>query len=139
MTIRKWNAAQRIGLSAFLLLTLAGVSPGAQYEIKEMTPEVKTALENRRNRFDQLQAFETQGVLGENNRGYVDVLQHHPEARALAEVENKDRRTIYQTIAQQNNLTDALETIEKVFAEVQREKASPGKKIQREDGRWVTK
>ena len=139
MAIRKLSAAQRIGLSTFLLLTLAGVSPGAQYEIKEMTPEVKAALENRRNRFDQLQAFEAQGVLGENNRGYVEVLQDNPEAWALVEVENKDRRIIYQTIAQQNNLTDALETIEKVFAEVQREKASPGEKIQREDGRWVTK
>ena len=139
MAIRKLSAAQRIGLSTFLLLTLAGVSPGAQYEIKEMTPEVKAALENRRNRFDQLQAFEAQGVLGENNRGYVEVLQDNPEAWALVEVENKDRRIIYQTIAHQNNLTDALETIEKVFAEGQREKASPGEKIQREDGRWVTK
>lgn len=139
MTIRKWNAAKRIGLSACLFLSLAGVASAAQYEIKEMTPEVKTALENRRNRFDELQALETRGVLGENNRGYVEVLQDNPEARALVEAENKDRRLIYQTIEKQNNLTNALETIEKVFAQVQREKASPGEKIQLEDGRWVTK
>lgn len=139
MTMQKLSAAKRIGLSVFLLLSLSGVLSGAQYEIKEMTPEVKAALENRRNRFEELQAFEARGVLGENNHGYIEVLEDDSRARALAEAENKDRKLIYQTIEQQNNLTNALETIEKVFAEVQREKASPGKKIQLEDGRWVTK
>jgi uncharacterized protein YdbL (DUF1318 family) len=110
-----------------------------KYDIKEMTPEVQAALDNRRNRFDKLQVLKAKGTIGENNRGYVEVLNPNQEAEALVQAENKDRRLIYQTIERQNNLTNALETIEKVFAQVQRDKASSGEKIQEESGRWMTK
>ncbi len=110
-----------------------------KYDIKEMTPAVKTALENRRDRFDDLKAFKVQGIIGENNRGYVEALTSDSAAQRLVDAENKDRKVIYQTIEEQNNLSGALETIEKVFAQVQREKSNPGDKIQTEDGQWVTK
>lgn len=110
-----------------------------KYDIKEMTPEVKAALENRRSRFDQLKDLKAKGVAGENNRGYVEVLKDDPSARSLVESENNDRRVIYKTIEVQNNLFGAMETIEKVFAQVQRDKASPGDQIQTENGTWEIK
>ena len=113
------------------------VSVQAQYDIKEMTPEVKAALENRRVRYDKLREFKAQGMAGETNRGYVDVLTPNGEVSSLVDAENSDRRIIYQTIAQQNNLSNAMATIEKVFAQVQRDKANPGDKIQNEDGSWI--
>lgn len=110
-----------------------------KYDIKEMTPEVKAALENRRSRFDQLKSLKAQGIVGENNRGYVEVLKNDPSVRSLVESENNDRRVIYKTIEVQNDLFGARETIEKVFAQVQRDKANPGDKTQTEDGVWVVK
>ena len=110
-----------------------------KYDIKEMTPEVKAALESRRNRFEQLKSLKAQGFVGENNRGYLEVLGNDSSARSLVDSENNDRRVIYKAIEVQNNLSSALATIEKVFAQVQRDKASPGDKIQDEDGAWVTK
>ena len=110
-----------------------------KYDIKEMTPEVKTALEDRRSRFDQLKSLKAKGLVGENNRGYVEALGNDSAAGSLVDSENNDRRVIYKTIEVQNNLSGALGTIEKVFAQVQRDKASPGDKVQDEDGRWVTK
>ena len=110
-----------------------------KYDIKEMTPEVQAALENRRSRFDQLKDLKAQGIVGENNRGYVEVLGNDFSARSLVDSENNDRRVIYKTIEVQNNLSGALETIEKVFAQVQRDKASSGDKMQNEDGAWVVK
>ena len=109
------------------------------YSIKEMTPEVKAALENRRERFDQLAQLKQKGVVGENSKGYVDVLVTGQGAEDLAKAENQDRQIIYKTIAQQNNLGDVVDKIEKVFAEVQRDKAQPGDKIQNEEGSWVVK
>lgn len=110
------------------------------YNIKEMTPEVKSALDGRRERFDQLRALKDQGAIGENNKGYVEVLGGDGQAQALANAENKDRRFIYQTIVAQNNLPfDALSTIETVFAQEQRERAKAGDKIQDAGGNWVTK
>ena len=111
----------------------------AKYSIKSMTPEVEAALDGRRNRFDQLNELKTKGLVGENNKGYVEALSEDKDAKVLAKAENADRKVIYATIADQNGLTEAIETIEKVFAQVQRDKAEAGQKVQTEDGEWVTK
>ena len=115
------------------------VSAGEQYTIKEMTPEVMSALGNRRNRYDELEKLKQQGKIGENNRGYVEVFSDEENIKTLVEAENRDRKIIYQTIADQNNLKEALGTIEKVFAQTQRDNAEPGSKIQLKDGRWIVK
>jgi len=132
--------------AAFILLTSSlvmtrplPVGADVKYSIKEMTPEVTAALENRRNRYEKLREIKSQGIIGENNRGYVELLVDDQAAKTLLEAENKDRKVIYQTIADQNGLTNALATIEKVFAQEQRERAQPGEKIQTEDGQWVVK
>ncbi len=111
----------------------------AKYSIKSMTPEVEAALDGRRNRFDQLNEFKLKGLIGENNRGYVEALSEDKDVKVLAKAENIDRKVIYMTIADQNGLTDAIETIEKIFAQVQRDKAEAGQRIQTEDGQWMTK
>jgi len=129
----------------FITLFLAGIfySPAVfaegKYSIKQMTPQVQAALDNRRSRFEQLRALKGKGVVGENNHGYLQVLVADPQASALVEAENSDRRVIYNTIAQQNGLTQALGAIESVFAQVQADKAEAGDKVQTEDGRWISK
>ena len=111
-----------------------------KYDIKEMTPPVKKALESRRERYDKLEFLKTDGVIGENNSGYVEVLKSGQGAESAVNAENADRKTIYKAIVEQNNLgSGALSAVEKVFAEVQRNKAGAGDKIQKEDGSWTTK
>ena len=126
------------GLANVLLCVQPTFAQG-KYSIKEMTPEVQTALDNRRDRFDQLRNLKAKGVIGENNRGYVELLTSDATAKDLVDAENRDRTLIYKTIETQNNLIDALATIEKVFAQVQSDKASPGDKIQDENGHWANK
>ncbi len=111
----------------------------AKYSIKQMTPEVQSALNARRERFSQLRDFKANGVIGETNKGYVEVLVDESGAKELVAAENENRTVIYRTIAQQNGLEGEQGTIEKVFAAVQREKAEAGDKIQTEDGEWTTK
>jgi uncharacterized protein YdbL (DUF1318 family) len=111
----------------------------AKYSIKQMTPEVQSALNNRRDRFEQLRQLKHAGAVGENNHGYVEVLNKEGDAQSLASAENNDRRVIYQTIAEQNGLQGALDTIETVFAQVQRDKADSGDKIQDSNGQWSVK
>ena len=110
------------------------------YDIKKMTLEVKTSLDSRRARFDALKMLKEKGAVGENNQGYIDALVKDSESESMAQAENKDRQFIYMTILEQNNLPqDSLKTIETVFAQVQRDKANPGDKIQDENGQWSTK
>ena len=111
----------------------------AKYNIKEMTSEVEGALNSRRDRFEQLEALKAKGVVGENNQGYEEVLEKGQGAEELVDAENADRKVIYQTIAEQNDLKDQVKLIEQAFAEVQREKAAVGEKIQDEDGKWIIK
>lgn len=110
-----------------------------KYSIKEMTPEVQQALNARKDRFGQLRSLKSSGAIGENNRGYVEVVSNDPSAASVVSQENQDRKIVYQTIAQQNDLQGVLSTIESAFAEVQRDKAESGDKVQTEDGRWITK
>ena len=134
------NLKKILILNLGIIVMLAGVCLAeSKYSIKQMTPEVESALESRRSRYDQLADFKKRGMIGENNQGYVEFLQGDVDARALAEAENNDRRIIYRTIAEQNDLKDAIATIEKIFAQVQRDKAQPGEKIQQEDGAWTSK
>ena len=110
-----------------------------QYSIKQMTPEVQSALDGRRERYQRLEDLKGQGLVGEDNRGYVQAFGNDPAVIAVVDAENQDRRIIYQTIAQQNHLTGALQTIEQVFAQEQRDRARSGVKVQEPDGSWTTK
>ncbi len=111
----------------------------AQYAIQEMTPEVQAALDGRRNRYEELVHLKKEGLVGENNRGYVEAFSERQDVLQLVADENRDRKIIYTTIARQNGLTGALATIERVFAQEQRDRAQSGVKIQNGDGSWVTK
>lgn len=127
-------------LLAVFLLTAGAPHVLASYDIKELTPAVKASLDARRGRFEQLSSLKSQGKIGENNRGYVEVLSGGGDAGEVADAENKDRKLIYSAIVEQNGLpADALSTVEKVFAQVQRDKAAAGDSIQDESGSWVKK
>ena len=124
-----------------LVLALVFVSnvDAAKYDIKKMTPDVSKALEHRRDRFDQLHELKSKGIVGENNHGYVEIFQKDASAQSLVEAENHDRKIIYQTIALQNGIENELNIIEKVFAQVQREKSESGERIQDDQGQWSQK
>ena len=134
---------KKIVLMITVALMLVGMIPtlaaAQNYDIKEMTPAIRQALDNRRARFDALEGHKQTGALGEDNRGYIAVLIPGAPANAVAADENRDRQVVYSAIADENNLSHAMGTIEGVFAGVQRDKARPGEYIQREDGQWVRK
>ncbi|MEI7998244.1 MAG: YdbL family protein [Candidatus Omnitrophota bacterium] len=112
---------------------------GKKYSIKTKTPEVQRALDARKSRFSELHSLKVAGTVGENNRGYVEVLKSDVKAKALVAAENRDRAFIYKTIAQQNELDGELSSIETTFGAVKRERAKSGEMVQTEDGRWVQK
>lgn len=120
-----------------LICAAAFTAPAAKYDIKEMTPAVKTALDGRKARFAELKELKAKGQVGETNRGYVQKLGGGKNVDSVVAAENKDRKAVYEAIVEQNNLGPAaLETVETVFAGVQREKAEPGEKVQDISGRW---
>ena len=129
-----------ISFVSFSLLSPLTSAQAAQYDLKEMTPEVQQAISSRQNNYSQLQSLKTNGEVGETNRGYVAALTNSPTVQMLVDSENRDRKVIYETIASQNNLgASGFSIIETVFGEVQREKAHAGESVQNASGEWVQK
>jgi len=91
----------------------------ANYDIREMTPEIQQALSGRQSRYAELQSAKKSGAIQENNQGLVS------GNSALVNAENRDRMVIYRAIAEQNNLGSAgLPQIQRAFAETIRERES---------------
>ncbi|MFZ5802229.1 MAG: YdbL family protein [Candidatus Omnitrophota bacterium] len=121
-----------------LLLIASGFLTAAQYDLKEMTPAVERAISNRQARYQELQLMKQQGLIGENNRGYLAVLSGDDRVRRIVAEENDDRRAIYQAVVDQNHLGPSeFSIVETVFAEVQREKSRPGDPFQLASGEWT--
>jgi uncharacterized protein YdbL (DUF1318 family) len=134
---------KKILFSWFVLISLF-VSSFAfaeqSYDLKEMTPKVTKALENRKARYSELQKLKSEGTIGESKQGFLDVFLAPLEISKIVLDENRDRKVIYQAIVDQNDLGPAgMGKIQEVFAEVQRGKARPGEKIQLSSGEWIQK
>jgi uncharacterized protein YdbL (DUF1318 family) len=123
-----------------MMLALTSFAFSQGYDIKTLTPDVKSALDARKARFSDLKMLKAKGVVGENNRGYVEALGGAADVKSLVSAENVDRKALYAAIVVQNELGDAaLSTVEGVFAGVQRDKAVAGEKVQDLAGNWITK
>lgn len=124
--------------SAFLILTASAQAHAAAYDLKEITPEVERALSGRQSRYNQLQELKAQNKIGEGSRGYLKSFSS--EEPSILKAENADRKTIYRAIVDQNGLgASGMAQVEAVFAEVQRDKARPGDRIQLPSGEWSKK
>lgn len=112
-------------------------------ELKVMTPEVKAAIESRRKRNAAIETALQQGCLGETYQGLVAARPGEDcprDVKALAAAENADRRFIYKTLVEQNNMPAGdLARVQAAFAKARRDKVPAGTWIQLENGEWARK
>ena len=102
-------------------------------QIREMTPALKKAIENRKERFSKIRNYKSVGAIGENNLALLEVrttpLLDNPEEKktieSLVSDENADRMVIYREIARQNNAAgeEGLKKIQLAWARVHRDKS----------------
>lgn len=108
------------------------------------------ALRNRRSNRADIEDLKKDGVIGEDNRGFLqimptDKLEKDPEYKAmvtrLVERENRDRQVIMDWIIAVNTYLKEKERdkIYAVVAKINQRKAEPGTWIQLDDGQWVKK
>jgi len=111
---------------------------------------VLKAIQNRKFNQDDVEQFKRLGILGENNKGLLEIrnkrkLEQNPELKkrvlAIMNEENHDRKIIMNRIIQVNeNLKNASpEEVQSVFAKMNRENSKPGTWIQLSGGKWVKK
>lgn len=117
----------------FRLLVVSGLLlVAAPFTHAEDLGTVRDRMEQRVSRID---ALKTQGVLGENNRGFLDV--RSGDDQGVAAAENADRASVYEALARKTGATP--EAVGKARAKKIAASSAKGVWLQSEDGRWFKK
>jgi len=88
-------------------------------------------------RLPVITALKTKGLVGEDNRGYLQFIGQKKENEAVVAAENKDRQMVYEAIAKQQGTT--VELVGKHRAVQIADKAQPGEWLQDANGKWYQK
>ena len=115
----------------FLCLALAGLTVASR---AEDLGAIRARMEKR---IPQIDALKTQGAVGENNRGLLEVRAAAPDADTTVAAENADRSAVYSALAQKAGATP--DTVGKARAKQIAVNSAPGVWLQRESGDWYKK
>jgi uncharacterized protein YdbL (DUF1318 family) len=116
-------------------------------DINITTPAIRRLIASRKQRYNSLVPLLNRCVLGENNRGLLELrslqgvsLKEKASAQALLEQENQDRQQLYRELATANQLpTSRIGEIASIFAKVNVKEARPGWCVQVSNGHWEKK
>lgn len=102
--------------------------------------DVGSAISRRQGRFGEIKSLKSQGAIGEDNQGHIANLSGDPSIQAIVDAENKDREVIYKDQLKAKGYSDdAIGEIRKAAAELYRERAEKGERIQAPSDEWITK
>jgi uncharacterized protein YdbL (DUF1318 family) len=102
--------------------------------VSAFADDIKTRMKNRLPVIKELKA---QGIVGEDNKGYLKFVDGKKAKEDVVADENKDRKTVYTAIAKQKGTT--AELVGKRRALQIAKKASPGEWLQDVSGNWYQK
>jgi uncharacterized protein YdbL (DUF1318 family) len=88
-------------------------------------------------RLPVIKSLKDQGIVGENNRGYLEFIGKKKEKEDVIAAENKDRKLVYEAIAKQQSTT--VEVVGRHRAAQIAEKAQAGEWLQDANGKWYKK
>ena len=88
-------------------------------------------------RLPTIRALKEKGLVGENNKGYLEFVSSKQENADVVEAENKDRKKVYAAIAKQQGTT--VELVGKHRAIQLAKKAKPGEWLQDANSKWYKK
>ena len=96
--------------------------------------DIKDRMKNRLPVIKQLKA---QGIVGEDNKGYLQFVGGNKAKTDVVAAENKDRKTVYSAIAKQQGTT--AELVGKRRALQIAKRANKGEWVQDASGKWIQK
>lgn len=108
-------------------------------EFSESSPRVTQIANSMKKRNTQVIALKKQGSIGENNRGFLELIraevlsgdEEKNKVQGVMAAENADRKALYKELARLNKDQSLdITTLEKVYAKKRRERAKSGEHIQ---------
>lgn len=88
-------------------------------------------------RLAAIDGFKAQEVIGENNRGYIEVRKSAPGADSLVTDENRDREAVYALIAQKTSASP--DAVARARAKQIAANSRSGVWLQDDSGKWYKK
>jgi uncharacterized protein YdbL (DUF1318 family) len=88
-------------------------------------------------RLPVIKALKGKGIVGENNKGYLEFVGQKKEKAEVIKAENKDRKLVYGAIAKQQGTT--VEVVGQHRVVQIANKAQPGEWLQDANGKWYQK
>ena len=89
------------------------------------------------SRLPEIKALKAKGLVGENNKGFLEFVGQQKEKQGIVKAENQDRQKVYRAIAKQQETT--VELVGKHRAAQIAAKAQPGTWLQDANGKWYQK
>ena len=86
------------------------------------------------SRLPVIKALKDQGIVGENNTGFLEFVGNRKEKADVVAAENKDRKLVYEAIAKKQGTTTAV--VAKHRAVQIAGKAQSGEWLQDANGKW---
>ena len=121
---------KKVTVSIFSILFCIVFAVGAFASAKEIRGRMIARL-------PEIKALKAKGLIGENNRGYLEFVGQQKEKQEVVAAENKDREMVYDAIAKQQGTT--VELVGKHRAIQIATKAQPGEWLQDANGKWYQK
>jgi len=90
-----------------------------------------------KDRLPVITALKASGVIGENNKGYLEFIGGNQAKKNVINAENSDRKQVYTAIAKQQGTS--VDLVGKRRAKQIAKKAKPGQWIQDQSGKWYQK
>jgi uncharacterized protein YdbL (DUF1318 family) len=122
----------------------------SKYNTAEERADVIQAVKGRQFNQDEINDLKRDKVVGENNRGFLEVRpteryrtqeQYRDLVDELVNEENQDRRIVYEQVLAMNQVAEEKSEQDsyRIFARLNIEKSEPGTWIQLANGEWVEK
>ena len=102
--------------------------------VSAFADEIKARMKKR---LPVIKELKTQGIVGEDNAGYLQFVGANKASADVVAAENKDRQTVYKAIAKQQGTT--AELVGKRRALQIAKKTKPGEWVQDAGGNWIQK
>ena len=90
-----------------------------------------------KNRLPVIKKLKSQGIVGEDNAGFVQFVGDKKASADVVAAENKDRQSVYEAIAKQQGTT--AELVGRRRALQNEKRAEPGEWVQDASGQWQQK
>ncbi len=145
---------EELGNEMVLLASVRSVDENGKLKPVVKTPPAKLkaikAMQRMEFNRDDIQKFKEMGIAGEKNDGFLNFFETEETkkdsqlkvfAQTIINEENEDRQTILTRVIATNIRfsPEDLPKVKKVYANLNRDNALTGEKIQLEDGTWTVK